>query len=386
MENKKYNLGFTLLEMSITIFIAGIVIVLLGEFHFSLINSSKYNLTLDKLNIIQKSINEYILKNEHLPCPASLNKKINDIDYGIESRNDLTKKCEYDTEFYNKSNNLIYGLMPVKTLELSNEYSFDAWMNNIIYIVSKDYADSRITFLNSINNKIIIKNLNDNTSTNNAIFIILSNGKNKNGSFNNGIQHNIDNNLLDIENIYQKDFDNIFVKDIQNKKFDDIVYYSEKDKIIIELELEDTPCNLKDLYNLDENWKYTKHSTCPNNLCQQGIEIESLNTCKNNTISLNPTNNNTPIRKCLKYGRWSDVIYPCINSCSLDTLYNITDGNFYDKNNATLYLNINHLKRVVYNEITTLKCINGKTGYITLKCLKEENEEEKWIYINGECV
>ena len=350
MENKKYNLG-------ITIFIAGIVIVLLGEFHFSLINSSKYNLTLDKLNIIQKSINEYILKNGHLPCPASLNKKINDIDYGIESRNDLTKKCEYDTEFYNKNNNLIYGLIPVKTLELSNEYSFDAWMNNIIYIVSKDYADSRITFLNSINNKIIIKNLNDNTSTNNAIFIILSNGKNKNGSFNNGIQHNIDNNLLDIENIYQK-----------------------------ELELEDTPCNLKDLYNLDENWKYTKHSTCPNNLCQQGIEIESLNTCKNNTISLNPTNNNTPIRKCLKYGRWSDVIYPCINSCSLDTLYNITDGNFYDKNNATLYLNINHLKRVVYNEITTLKCINGKTGYITLKCLKEENEEEKWIYINGECV
>ena len=73
MENKKYNLGFTLLEMSITIFIAGIVIVLLGEFHFSLINSSKYNLTLDKLNIIQKSINEYILKNGHLPCPADLN-------------------------------------------------------------------------------------------------------------------------------------------------------------------------------------------------------------------------------------------------------------------------------------------------------------------------
>lgn len=385
IKNNINNFAFTLLEISITIMIIGILTIAGINFHISMIQNSHKNITLDKLNRIEKAINEYILQNGQLPCPSDITFSSNNVSYGKELRNS-SGECYVNSSIY-LNNDLIYGSIPTKTLGLTDDYAVDAWKNSIIYIIDKKYG-KKSTFLSSGGEAINVKNLNDKTITNKAIYFLFSSGFNKNGAFRDGKQNTSDTNIEDYDNVFKNNFDKYFVKDVINDTFDDIVIYKEKDNILLEADLEDILCNLNDLKMLDNNWNYTTNVNCPDKKCQQSVEIISSSPCPNGYISKNPNINtvdNTyrPSRKCLKYGKWSDIMYPCILGCGESNINNVVGGNFLSPGELKSAIDEKYLKRVALNEEITLECINNDmVGYITLKC----NADGEWEYISGNCI
>ena len=375
MKNKN---SFTLLEMSITILLLGIISVGFISFNFSFMNKSNYELTREKITKIEKSLNEYILKNSYLPCPANINSTVNDSNFGIETRNFDNISCSLL-----ERNNLYIGTIPVKTLNLPNEYSYDNWKSNIIYIVNKDYVN-KTGFINGDNN-IILKSLNNiEIKNSNPIYIILSTGENKNGAYRtayfNTTNFDKNENLADYENI---NLDNIFITDIKTDDYDDILVYKNKYEVLFELNLENIPCNLSTLSTYGNEWKYSNHNLCPDSICSQNTEIPMNMDCAENYFSENTNEYNgykRPLRKCLKYGYWSDILYPCIQGCGISNIKSITNGNFYENN--IFYISEESIKRVKLNQKYIFRCYNGKVGYVTLNC----NEDGEWQYISGSCI
>ena len=129
MKNKN-KLAFTFIEMSITIFIIGIVLITTISFQFSLVEISHKKITNDRLKQIQKAINNYVLKNGYLPCPSNINLSVKDVNFGKELRNSIGCTME-------GTDDIIYGGIPTVSLELSNDFAIDGWKSNIIYVLNK---------------------------------------------------------------------------------------------------------------------------------------------------------------------------------------------------------------------------------------------------------
>lgn len=386
--------AFTLLELSLTIFIIGIVLITGISFQISLVDNTSKNLTLDKMNRIQKSLREYILANGKLPCPASLLVSNDSADYGKELRNSSSGKCIYaNSNFYNSSKKIIYGAIPTKVLDLSNDYGWDNWRNRIVYAIKEDYGN-RKGFLTGSGNAITIRNLNNDIITDEAVYIMFSSGKNKNGAFRDGKQMKIDSSLPDKENAFSNGFNGIFIKDVADDEFDDIVYYKDKSELLLKLGFEEALCNLEDLAKLDSKWNYTTHVNCPDGVCQQGIEIMSNTTCDGNYFSKNPNKNpidstHRPVRKCLKYGKWSDIIYPCVQGCGVANIFSLNQGNFYKSGEpqSSISINLDYLKRTRINETATFECNGSRVGFVKLRCSKIGNTDQgEWEYMGGECI
>ncbi len=379
------NFGFTMLEMSITIMIIGIVTVAGINFQISMLNNSHRNIALDKLNRIERAINEYILEKGQLPCPANITLANTNSSYGVELRNSSDDCYAASSSYLN--NNLIYGSVPTKTLGLTDDYGVDSWKNSIAYIIHKNYG-KKSTFLSGGGEAITVKNLNDDTITNRAIYFLFSPGLNKNGAFRNGVQNTVDTSLDDSGNAYKSNFTKYFIKDVINEDFDDMVIYKEKNDIILEADLEDMLCNLDDLKSTDGDWSYGSNVNCPDKICQQSTEIVSNSACPSGYISKNPninTADNTyrPIRRCLKYGKWSDIIYPCVPGCGESNINNVIGGNFLSAGELKAAIETKYLKRVALNEEITLECTNNNmVGYVTLRCENNGN----WSYLYGNCI
>ncbi len=375
---KKLRIGFTLLEMSITILILSIILIGTISFQVFTDEKSKENITIDKIRRIELAIREYSLKNEKLPCPANITLAETSSSYGEELRSD--GECWVsDSKF--SSNNLIYGSVPTKTLGLTNDYAVDAWNNKISYVISKGYGDNKI-HLAGDSQTLRIENVSAAEVANNAVYVLVSGGKNKNGVFReSGTQAENNLGLTDSKNAFSDGFSQIFVKDINTNSFDDIVVFKTKDALVFKEDLETLPCTLKDLRELDSDWDYTSHDSCDiNGICKQGTIITSSEDCPDGKISKNPKAVMTsyrPVRKCLKYGQWSDIIFPCIDGCGESNIGSIETGILFE--GLDNYININYLKRGKFGEEITLECI-GRIGYIKLRC-----EEGSWKYVDGDC-
>lgn len=378
---KKLRIGFTLLEMSITILILSIILIGTISFQVFTDEKSKENITIDKIRRIELAIREYSLKNEKLPCPANITLAETSSSYGEELRSD--GECWVsDSKF--SSNNLIYGSVPTKTLGLTNDYAVDAWNNKISYVISKGYGDNKI-HLAGDSQTLRIENVSAAEVANNAVYVLVSGGKNKNGVFReSGTQAENNLGLTDSKNAFSDGFSQIFVKDINTNSFDDIVVFKTKDALVFKEDLETLPCTLKDLRELDSDWDYTSHDSCDiNGICKQGTIITSSKDCPDGEISKNPKNISVvgtsyrPVRKCLKYGQWSDIIFPCIDGCGESNIGSIETGILSE--GLDNYININYLKRGKFGEQITLECI-GRIGYIKLSC-----EEGLWKYVDGDC-
>lgn len=376
MMNRK---AFTLLEMSLTILLLSIVLVGGINFQLSLIDSSHKNITEMRLKKIQIAIDNYFMVNGRLPCPASLLTTDTASNFGTELR--TSTACSYASSSY-LSNNIIYGGVPVRVLELPDEYGFDGWGNRIIYAMDRNYG-TKILFLQSGGDSITIKNLKNKVITNKAIYVLFSSGENRNGAFKNGKQLTVNSTLQDYENVYRSGFNKIFIKDLKTENFDDMLFYREKKDILISTDGEDTPCNLKDLGIIDTDYSYTSYSLCKDNICQHGIEIPSKLDCPNGKISKNPDRANSfrPIRRCLKYGEWSNIMYECEPGCNqVANLPDLKTGNITASGQLMSILNYPFAFRTADGEEIVLECTGEYMGYVTLRC-----NAGMWEYVGGDC-
>ena len=317
MIKKKVKKAYSLIELSIVIVIASILISGALGVSVSSINNAKIQVTNDRLQEIYRAIGNFLLVNKRLPCPASLKKvKVNDADYGIEVGGGTS--CVGDGVYSSTSNsNLVYGMVPFRSLQLSNDIAEDGFESKITYIVDKNFTKIDDATLDLVNrdtfgtaqytNTITIQEKPSatlQTVTNDAIIVLISHGSNKSGAFNsNSSTQNTRSSDIDEQNndattfndaANNAVFDNTIIMSSGNSDvFDDIILYKTRNEIIEDfnamylIPCEDAGASFA---NVNASYEQIVYATlsCPNP--NEGIRLT---------------------KKCQAYGTWTNIIASC---------------------------------------------------------------------------
>lgn len=304
---------------------------------------------------IYEALQKYFIVNGRLPCPASLilTKTGTDTSYGNEV---VTSGSCSGTGVYTStsSTNLVYGMVPFKTIGLPSQAGEDAYQNKIIYVVDKRFANSTTFGTTTATGIITIKERSSSTLTNDALFVLMSSGANKSGAFdaNSSSQNTPRSSDSDELNndlpTTPTSFDNIFIiSSSSSTSFDDIIFYKTKNDLIGDSKASSDALSLKakcaatseTLYGTTINW--------PEGSYDQAV------------VSTTPCSGDYncgvtyPTKKCGADGVWGSVIDECTSCCSLYTGQNFGSGSTY----TGADMNSNSPGTVI-----NLSCINSNYG------------------------
>jgi prepilin-type N-terminal cleavage/methylation domain-containing protein len=314
MQKKAYSLiELSIVILIISILISGALTVFSGS-----ANNKKITTTKNRIDEIYKALGGFLLVNGRLPCPASIIAiKSTDATYGTEGT--AAGNCTAGGGVYaSGSSNLVYGLVPVKTLGLPNEYAEDGFEGKFAYIVEKNFttSSSSTTFKNAIATATMTLNeLPGGVSqviTNDAILALVSYGANKSGAFNaNGTVQNTRSsdssemeNDLGASNAFDK---NLVFNAPDSDVFDDIVFYKTRNSLVSDF----------DAFSLVNCLAGTLNLSYPTAAAYSWPE-SSYNQVVLSTTSCPAPYTTTvryPTRRCGAFGVWeSSVINPCTST------------------------------------------------------------------------
>ena len=310
MQKKAYSL----IELSIVILIISIIISGALTVFSGSANNKKITLTKTRIDEIYKALGGFLLANGRLPCPASIIAiKSTDATYGTEGT--AAGNCAAGGGVYvSGSSNLVYGLVPVKTLGLPNEYAEDGFESKIAYIVEKNFTSSS-TFKNASATATMTLNellggVNQ-TITNDAILALVSYGANKSGAFNANatVQNSRSSDSSEIENDLDTSnasiFDKILVLNASDSDvFDDIVFYKTRNSLVSDF----------DALSLVNCLTSTLSLSYPSAATYSWPESSYNQVVRSTTACPEPytTTVGYPTRRCGAFGVWeSSVINPC---------------------------------------------------------------------------
>ena len=183
--------GFTLLELSVVLVL--IALVLAGGLVTLTSNAqtSQFNDTVAKVDVIEKALLNYSTSFYRLPCPSNLTLTASNANYGIEAANQGT--CTGGTPAANNiaASGTAEGGVPTRTLQLSDDYMFDGWGRRIRYAVDKAYTLSSSLPVTSVCTVVATPNtaaitVNDavgGARTSAAAYTLISHGVNGHGAY-----------------------------------------------------------------------------------------------------------------------------------------------------------------------------------------------------------
>lgn len=130
--------GFTLSEMSVVIFISGLILVAAASIATPMIRKARFIETSQKLENIARALDHYTAQNLRLPCPASPDMKSSDPPFGYEagsgkSGNAIPANCGSDPAKWQ-------GIVPFLTLNIPVEWIKDASGRLITYATSPAFS------------------------------------------------------------------------------------------------------------------------------------------------------------------------------------------------------------------------------------------------------
>lgn len=144
----KNSKGFTLIELTIVLVIIGILAYGGISVVSIQLDSAKIKQTKDKLDKIEKALQLYYETNGYLPCPGKGSYATSHASFGIEATHANTTS---DTTLSNAtcathidatiSTHTYMGVIPVRSLDLPDEFMMDGWNRRIAYAVSKHCTD-----------------------------------------------------------------------------------------------------------------------------------------------------------------------------------------------------------------------------------------------------
>ncbi|MBM5782839.1 MAG: type II secretion system protein [Pelagibacterales bacterium] len=270
--------GYTLIELSIVIVV--IATLLTGGLMASvnLINKNKVSLTNQRIDTIYKALQNYLLLNKRLPCPAPItDSKTSGTGYGDDVS--TAGVCDVaGTYSSTTSTNLVYGMIPVKDLNLPNEFAEDGYGSKFGYIVHKHYtaassdpySDTNSFGTSSDSSLITMKEISgtaDKTILTNAIFAVISYGYNKYGAFNanSSSQNAVSSdsyeayNDITVSTSNSAIFDGTLYSSAEvSESFDDIVFYKTRNALVSDSKAFETiPCKSDATNNNDVTYGAT---------------------------------------------------------------------------------------------------------------------------------
>ena len=143
-----------------------------------------------KLDKIEKAIYAFYHQNGYIPCPASRTDLKTSANFGVSTN--CASTATGTTDLTPTSMAIRIGVVPVRTLNLPDDFMFDSWNMKISYSAVKGLAVDKSTF-NTANaspsNPYVIKDAagtqNNNISTKvYTAYTLLSHGKNRKGAVN----------------------------------------------------------------------------------------------------------------------------------------------------------------------------------------------------------
>ena len=191
--------GYSLLELSIVLIVLSILTTTSFSIGTSYINSKRQEVTIEKMKVIQKSLDNYVNLYKSLPCPASPTSVNTDSNFGVgaimsgtsgsDTRCIATGMLENndDVGLGIAKETIAKGAIPVRTLDLPDEMMFDGWGRRFSYILESKFADPSI--FEDIGGQGILhiwkeNDLSKAAATSNAISIIMSHGRSGYGAWN----------------------------------------------------------------------------------------------------------------------------------------------------------------------------------------------------------
>lgn len=132
---KSKNMGFAMLEVLIAMIVITTLLSTLVIPGMAISNYQKRKATHNKIQNIQRALNQYLLTFGRLPCPIKPDNSVTTNYAEVISSN----VCDVSVPKFN-SNNILYGAVPVHTLGLSQDYVQDGWGNKIMYVVPYEFT------------------------------------------------------------------------------------------------------------------------------------------------------------------------------------------------------------------------------------------------------
>jgi prepilin-type N-terminal cleavage/methylation domain-containing protein len=218
--------AYTLVELSIVLVIIAIFLSSgLNIFTNNIIQTKTTN-TKEKLNIIYKSLAEYLMINKRLPCPINLTlAKDTNINYGITTIASTSfSNCATATT---GANSVIIGAVPTRDLQLPSDMAEDDFGNKILYVIDtkiSQVSTSLTTPFLLINGQGSINIIGTATATVQPVLLLLSYGANSCGATKTNGQPNDACTVNDgTEQLANTNSDNIFFTTSTDPKFDDVI-------------------------------------------------------------------------------------------------------------------------------------------------------------------
>lgn len=146
--------GFTIAEMAIVVAIGGIILAVMGSKFLSYIQANKISSTEYRISVIQDALGKYLQEVGRYPCTSSLTIAPGQPNYNREvavgacsTTGNLAgaiirpgaRAVENPPLVFNNYNIRIGGV-PVRSLNLPDEFAIDAWGNRFTYVVSTNLA------------------------------------------------------------------------------------------------------------------------------------------------------------------------------------------------------------------------------------------------------
>jgi prepilin-type N-terminal cleavage/methylation domain-containing protein len=314
MKKNSKKTAFSLIEISIVVLIIAILITGSLSSSITAINNAKLKSTRESMDEIYKALGNYLLVNGNLPCPASILELKSNSNYGtsVGTAGTCSGAGVY-TSATSGATNLVYGMVPVKTLGLSNNLAEDGFEDKIAYIVDKNFTNT--SFGTSVSTATMtineIPGSATNTITNDAIFALVSYGINKSGAFpiNSATQiarsSDASERTNDLDSITSPLFDKILITDAKSSDvFDDVVFYKTRNNLLLDFgALSLVPCQAGVLslnYGGAANYSFA-----------QGFYNQLVVSSTQCPVGHRSTTN-YPTRRCGVFGVWDSVaVNPC---------------------------------------------------------------------------
>ncbi|MBS0236533.1 MAG: type II secretion system protein [Proteobacteria bacterium] len=287
--NKRIQKGFTLIEVSIVILIMGLLLTGGLVTMFATSERGKTTQTAANLANIQDALAIFLAMNGRLPCPAGLSQTQDSSAFGIEQTSGSNPMaCNTASGLFSGTTGgetQYYGMVPVRTLGLSDASAIDGFGNRIVYVVQNAFVNNATTNTSCVTlgtsalnssatanlcyrgqaspstgggggtGGLVIADASGNTISTDAVYVLISYGANGYGAYisNSGSGAALQNGLPLPNSIYANEYDNlncnpttfvcsssgvnnVFVQATTTNTFDDIVYFETRNNLL-------TKCN-----------------------------------------------------------------------------------------------------------------------------------------------
>ncbi len=187
MNLQKHEIGFSLIELSIVLMISGILFAAFISLYDIRLKQQKIKTTDRNIAVVQVALHNFLSQNGRLPCPADINLSRGEVGYGTEIKcsSHPTPK-EIKTAYSTDKQKISIGILPIRTLGLSDLFAEDGWKHPLSYAVTTAITNEGIPIGQNINKsgaiKIIDSEGNDILDPP-ALYTIISHGPSGSGAY-----------------------------------------------------------------------------------------------------------------------------------------------------------------------------------------------------------